>query len=63
MHGKRNLNRILNEKSKKPNRSVYKVNSGTIIVGDWTLSEDANGNLVATNNKTGNGVVVAFSEE
>lgn len=62
MHGKRSLNKILTEKARKPVRTPYTVNSGIVIVGDWTLSEDKDGNLLATSKKTGNSVIVAFGE-
>lgn len=52
MHGKRTLNKLLNEKAKKPNRSPYTVNSSIVMIGDWKL-EEVDGNLQATNLETG----------
>jgi hypothetical protein len=60
MHGKRTLNKILTDKARKPNRSSYTTNNSVIMIGNWRLTEDADGNLVATNLQTGTSTVVGF---
>lgn len=60
MHGKRSLNKILTDRQRKPNRSSYVTNQSVVMIGNWRLTEDENGNLVATNLQTGTSTVVGF---